>query len=144
MGKGNLVTNARFGQALHVSLLSLVIFHEAAIHTAANQPITRFRGPGKFPILLLPAHLITVDFKFRVLLVGLVCKTFDLERGKGIGIGPFMLVNQLTDEIELVVQLVLIRCLLKGLLVCFHSSDLGALQISALTSDGRGGTGAKD
>ena len=86
-----------------------MIFHEAAIHSATNQPITRFRGPGKFPILLLPAYLVTVDFKFRVLLVSLVCEAFDLEGGKGIGIGSLVLVNQFTNEIELVVQLVPFR-----------------------------------
>ena len=94
-----------------------MIFHEAAVHSEANQPITRFRGLGKLPILLLPAHLVTMNFKFRVLLVSFVSEAFDLERGQGIRISSLMLVDQFTDEIELVVQLVLFRLLLKSLLV---------------------------
>ena len=79
-----------------------------------------------------------------MLLVNLISKAFDLEGGEGIGIILLVLVNQFTNKIELVVQLVFFCCFLESLLVGLHSSNLRALKVSALTPDWRGGTGAKD
>ena len=80
---GKFVSFACLAQALHTSLVALVVSHETAIDTAADPPYTRVRSPGEFSVLLLVACLVAIHLELSMFLVQFIRKTLNLDGREG-------------------------------------------------------------